>query len=245
MITDILTVMWKEFKEIFLQRGSLRGGFFSVLLLLFVVGVFLPFQGGQAWVENPLFLITWSWLPLFLVMGVVADSVAGERERHTLETLLASRLSERAILFGKLGAAVLYAWGTTVAGMFLALVTVNGTAHGGGLLLYPLPIAVGGLLLSLLGSLLMACLGILVSLRAETVRQAYQRLSAGFLILWFVPMLGLQFMPADAKAGLISALSNVNATTGILVAGVALFLIDGILFVLVLARFNRQRLVLG
>ena len=245
MITDILTVLWKEFKEIFLQRGSLRGGFFSVLLLLFVVGVFLPFQVGRAWVENPLFLITWSWLPLFLVMGVVADSVAGERERHTLETLLASRLPERAILFGKLGAAVLYAWGTTAAGMLLALATVNVTAHSGSLLLYPLPIAVGGLLLSLQGSLLMACLGILVSLRAETVRQAYQRLSAGFLILWFVPMLGLQFMPAEAKAGMISALSDMEATSVILAVGLFLCVIDGVLLALLLSRFNRQRLVLG
>ena len=37
--------------------------------------------------------VMWMWFSLLLVINVVADSFAGERERHTLETLLASRLS--------------------------------------------------------------------------------------------------------------------------------------------------------
>ena len=37
---------------------------------------------------------------------MIADGIPGERERHTLETLLASRLSDRSILLGKVMAAV-------------------------------------------------------------------------------------------------------------------------------------------
>lgn len=49
-------------------------------------------------------------LPLVLSAIMIAESLAGERERRTLETLLASRLSERAILLRKMSAAVLLGW---------------------------------------------------------------------------------------------------------------------------------------
>jgi ABC-2 type transport system permease protein len=60
-------------------------------------------------------------------------SVAGERERRTLETLLASRLDERAILFGKLLAARAYGWGLTLLSLLLGAASVSlayGTASG-------------------------------------------------------------------------------------------------------------------
>ena len=49
-----------------------------------------------------------------MVSSLVADSFAGERERHTLETLLASRLPDRAILAGKLLVPVAVAWGAAL-----------------------------------------------------------------------------------------------------------------------------------
>jgi ABC-2 type transport system permease protein len=112
MINDITTIIWKEIKEIFLQRPNFRGGWAGLLVLLAVFGIFIPLQSGPAWVSSPANLAIWSWVPYLLVSGVVADSFAGERERHTLETLLASRLSDRAILFGKIGAALVYGWCT-------------------------------------------------------------------------------------------------------------------------------------
>lgn len=125
MTRDILTVMWKEWKELLWAGGLLRGGRVSLLIMLAIFGVFLPYQTGRAWVESAAPLFYWAWLPLMLVAGVVADSFAGERERHTLETLLASRLPDRAILVGKLAAAVTYGWGLVLAMLGLSLVTVN------------------------------------------------------------------------------------------------------------------------
>ena len=46
----------------------------------------------------------------FFIGPEVPDPLPRERERHTLETLLASRLSDRAILLGKIGAAVGFEW---------------------------------------------------------------------------------------------------------------------------------------
>jgi ABC-2 type transport system permease protein len=51
----------------------------------------------------------------------LGDAIAGERERHTLETLLASRISDRAILLGKVIVTTGYAWGTALLGLLFGL----------------------------------------------------------------------------------------------------------------------------
>ena len=103
------------------MRGSV--GFFGLIVLVF--GIAIPARSGMYWITIPWSAITWAWLPLMLVMAVVADSFAGERERHTLETLLASRLSDAAILLGKVAAAVVFAWGMLLLVAVMSLLTVN------------------------------------------------------------------------------------------------------------------------
>ena len=98
MIADILTVARKEWKEYVLAGTGLKGGRMGLVIMLVVFGVVLPAQNGTDWLTSPALLLAWAWVPLMLVSGVVADSFAGERERHTLETLLASRLPDQAIL---------------------------------------------------------------------------------------------------------------------------------------------------
>ncbi|MBM4467274.1 MAG: ABC-2 type transporter [Chloroflexi bacterium] len=244
MIADVWTVMWKEWKEIFLQRGSLRGGAWNLLLMIGVFGVFLPLQAGRSWVESPQGLIYWAWVPLFLVTSVIADSFAGERERQTLETLLASRLSDRAILSGKVSAAVGYGWGLTMAAMLVGLVTVN-LAHGRGeLLLYPAAVFGGIMGLSLLASGLVAGVGVLVSLRASTVRQAAQTMSIAIMLLLFVPVFGVQALPAEWKARLAQAVMGADVVQIVLVAAAVLMVLDLGLLAAAMARFQRARLIL-
>jgi ABC-2 type transport system permease protein len=244
MMADVWTVMWKEWKEIFLQRGSLRGGAWNLLLMIGVFGVFLPLQTGRAWVESPLGLIYWAWVPLFLVTTVVADSFAGERERHTLETLLASRLSDRAILLGKVGASVGYGWGLTMVAMLIGLVTVN-LAHGHGeLLLYPAAIFLSIVLLSLLASGLVAAAGVLVSLRAATVRQAAQTMSIAIMLLLFVPVFGVQALPVEWKVRLAQAVMGADVEQIVLIAAAVLIVLDIGLLAAAMARFQRARLIL-
>ena len=75
-----------------LQHGGIRSGILPMVIVpLGLLGVMLPWQMGRAWIESPLSLAVWAWMPLMLMAGLIADSFAGERERHTLETLLASR----------------------------------------------------------------------------------------------------------------------------------------------------------
>jgi ABC-2 type transport system permease protein len=125
MIEDVKTMMWKELKELFMKQGSFKGGMFGLIMFAAIFGVYLPWTIGRDLVSSPVALLFWMWVPLLLVMAVVVDSFAGERERHTLETLLASRLSDRAILYGKILTAVIYGWGLTTSFVILGLITVT------------------------------------------------------------------------------------------------------------------------
>ncbi len=243
MISDILTIIWKEWKEIFLRRGGARSGWLNLVIILGLLGVFMPLQGGQQWLTNPVFPLLWSWLPIFMAINIVADAFAGERERHTLETLLASRLSDRAILLGKIGAAVFYAWGITIIGMLLGAVTVNVAFPGGPVfytgLTFPL-----GMALSFLASLLVATIGTLISLNAPTARSAYQRLSIIIMVIWLLPTLALQFIPENMRARLFSGLQTVNVI-GVLAAALGgLILVDAALVVIAMSRFQRAWMIL-
>lgn len=244
MITDIQTVLWKEFKEIMAIRGSRRGGLLSMGILIALIGIFMPLQSGPEWFTNPLLLIAWSWMPLFLVMGIISDSIAGERERHTLETLLASRLPDAAILLGKILAAVLYAWVTLVIGLLLGALVINIAHPQLPTKFYDIQMFLGVLVMVFLGALLMTAIGVLASLRAETVRQAYQRMSIGFLAIWLVPIIGMQIMPVGWKDILNTILIGVNWGSLVIYIMVGLVVLDSILLAVAFQRFKRSRLIL-
>lgn len=248
MIADIWTVMRKELRELLFQRSSMRGagrgGWLNLAIIAVVFGIFLPLQLGTDWVNSPIVLIYWAWVPLFLVSGVIADSFAGERERHTLETLLASRLSDQAILFGKIAAGIAYGCGLTFISLLLGVVTVNVTRWSGSVLFYPARIAAGGVVLSLFGAGLAATAGVLVSLRATSVRQAAQTMSLAIMILLFVPILGLQALPAAWKARLAQAVTTLDLTQVILAGLAVLVVLDAITLAAAMARFQRARLIL-
>ncbi|MHC4943301.1 MAG: ABC transporter permease [Planctomycetota bacterium] len=241
---DVLTMMWKEWKELFRLRGTLKGGTIGVLVFLCVFGILLPLQMGRQWVETPMLLVLWIWVPLFLVSSVVADAFAGERERHTLETLLASRLSDFSILLGKITAAIGYGWGLTLFSLLLGTVTVN-LADWQGRFIFFSPVMCAGIFLwSFLAACLTACIGVLISLKATTVRQAQQIMSIAIMLILFVPIFGFKALPQVWKDALQEKLAQwtlsqiVFCVTGIL-AGLTL------LFLLIAARkFRRARLIL-
>ena len=163
---------------------------------------------GRVWVESPLSMVLWGWLAMLPVTAIIADAFAGERERHTLETLLASPLSEQAILFGKVAAAVSYAWLLALIMLLAGLITVN-VVDDNGLLLYPVEVVIGGGILGLLTATLSASIGVLVSLRAATVKQAAQQLVFASIALTWLPLFALSLLPmplqeraiASAKSG--------------------------------------------
>jgi ABC-2 type transport system permease protein len=236
-MSDILTMIWKESKDSLFQ-----GGWRSLIRPLFLVGilgVYLPLQFGPQWVNlTPIGMIVMLYIPFFVIISFIGDAIAGERERHTLETLLASRMPDRAILLGKIAATVLYAWGMSVLSLLLGLVLVDLFRLQGHWMFYPPDLFVDALALSLLASLLGASAGVLVSLRASTVRQAQQILSIGTIVLVFGATFVLRALPAN----LVSSLTYQQI---LLIAMGVIAVLDAILLGLSLVSFRRSRLILS
>lgn len=243
MIEDVRTVLWKEWRELLQQRDSARGTLISLLVPAVVMGVLVPWQSGAKWLTSPASLAAFGWLPLVLVATVIAEVFAGERERHTLETLLASRLSDRAILFGKIAGAALYGWGTALAVALLGLLTVNLGHWDGAVRLYTPLVALGGVGIALLTALFTAAGGCLISLRAATVRQAQQTMGL-MTLLPVLPVLALNVVAAATRRRLLDAVVNTSALTAVLICAAVLAALDVALVLAALARFQRAKLVL-
>ncbi|MCL4489261.1 MAG: ABC transporter permease [Chloroflexi bacterium] len=239
MLTDIWTVIWKEWKELFFRRVRSREDAWGLLLVIGFFTVFPLLGQGRAWLASPLVLIFAGWIPFSLTGNVIADSFAGERERHTLETLLATRLSDRAILVGKIASAAGYGWGLTVIMLFLQMVAINVAVTGNGISMYSPMIGLGSLVLSLLGALLPAGIGVFFSLRAPTVRSVQQMLGSTAFLLLLIPLAGARALPA---AGVNLASFDPTLTLLSVIAGLAV--LDAVLLLAAMRRFERTRLVL-
>jgi ABC-2 type transport system permease protein len=238
MIVDILTVMWKERKSLFRFRGS-RSRFLIVLISPLLMAIVFPLQAGPEWVEQLDSVFIAVFIPLILVSITVTDSFAGERERHTLGTLLASRLPDRAILLGKCALPVALAWGVTLGAILLGLVVVNVANWGGGLLLLTPTIALADVGLSFLLATLATGAGVLISLRSQTVQEAAQTLT---MILVLPPMLlGMALGLLAEHVG--QFLGAIDGEQLLLIVLAIVALADVALFAAALTRFQRSRLV--
>ncbi len=244
-MNDILTVMRKEILEISHMRESRRAFLLALFVPALILGVSFPVRLGTVWVDTPISLLTWVLGPFVLITGIIADSVAGERERHTLETLLASRLSTSAILLGKIFAAMVYALVITAAFILLGIVSVNLVHSDGRLLIPAFSYLAGGLLLGILMASTAANLGVLVSVRAKTVRQAQQTMGFGIMILFFLPSILVPLLPEPFLKQIGAILDSINPLLAISFGMVALILLDIIFFLLAIKRFRRSKLLEG
>lgn len=247
MLSDISIMVWKEWKELLQFQGGKRSGFTSLLVMMLVFGIFMPIQWGNLWTDTAAPLSLWVVMPLLLVGMMVADSIAGERERHTLETLLATRLSDQSILLGKISASITYVWVVTQLTILVALIPVN-VMHGQGKILFYTPkVAMSGMLLSLLLACLMSNIGVLISLRAETVKQAQQQLGVSvFVVAYLVPMAGvyaLRFVPEETKNRIVQPILSGDIDSIALLASAGLILLNVGLFAVSSGHFQRTRLI--
>ena len=181
-------------------------------------------------------------IPVMVVALTIPDSFAGERERHTLATLLASRLPDRAILAGKILPSVGLAWGFALAILSLGLLTVNLTHWNGALMLYTPTVAIAGIGMSLLMATLAASTGVLISLRIGTVQEASQILMMAFLA---PPMVAGPIVMILARGRFKETLGALDPVQVLAVAASALTVITAGLLVAAAARFQRSRLILG
>jgi ABC-2 type transport system permease protein len=246
VIDDILTVVWKERKGLFRVQGRRSQAIMTLLSPVFLA-VFLPWQVGLDWVERSMSLLL-AFIVSFILVGItIPDAFAGERERHTLPTLLASRLPDRAIVLGKMATSVAFGWGVTCLVLLLSLIAVNVIHWQGHVVLFRPMLLLADLSVSLLVCLFVAGLGVLFSMRSSTVQQA-QQLTMSVMLF---PAMAVQVLALFLLQS-ASLRARLNATVGSLSFGqfvgvivMCLAVPTAVLLWAALARFKRARLILS
>ena len=176
----------------------------------------------------PFFLI----IPL-MVSGVIAsDSFAGEKERKTIEALLAAPFTDSELLMGKILVAFAPSMGVTLLGFTLYTVMVDALTVGrfGFLLLPNLTWLVMILCLAPAASLLGIGATVIISSRVKGFREA-QQLSALLVVPVLVLLLG------QASGFLIMG------PTVLLMLTVVVLVVDAALFGVGVSLFNRERII--
>ena len=141
-------------------------------------------------------MLVYFFAPFFLIIPVMsssviaADSFAGEKERNTLEALLATPITDSELLLGKILVSFIPGMGVTIFGFILYVLTVNVlTVETFGQYIMPtFPWLVLIFVLSPAISLLGIGTTVIISSRVKGFREA-QQLSAVLVI----PVLGLLF----------------------------------------------------
>jgi ABC-2 type transport system permease protein len=98
--------------------------------------------------------------------------------------------------------------------------------------------------LSFLVAWLAAGIGVMVSLRAASVRQAQQTLSVAFLVL-FIPLLLLPLLPDELRVTAQNALTGIDLQMVIIIVTLSLLLVDLVLLAVAFRRFKRADLILA
>lgn len=238
---DIGTIVRKELREI-ASSGSRTGRMINLVataVFLLVIAAFAAYIGRRL-IESPAALGV-SWIAFIVLMATVSDSFAGERERHTLETLLASAIPDEALLLGKISANVLYGWGTALLLVFTLLAGASITNFG---VFFSPSTLVGLLVLTPLTLIFFSAAGVLMSLHASTVRDAQTRLSALFFGLT-IPLVAVRpFLPDHWKTQAIELMRSESGRMQSMLWNVLLFVVlDGVFVALAMARFRRGRLI--
>jgi ABC-2 type transport system permease protein len=239
MMVDIGTVAWKEWRELLTIGGGRRGTILRALVSVGLLGVLWPWLIGASFVASGLPILFAATTAAMYVSALVPDAFPGERERHTLETLLASRLPDGAILIGKVAAVVSYAVGAALIMLVTGWITVNLKVWGAGPLFYRPDVLLAAIVFAVLTAGLVGAFGTLVSLRAATVKQAQQVLTTAIMVILLAPAILAEAWPS-AFQRLVTAFSDARPASERM-----LFLWAGLMMVaqLLLLGIARRRFV--
>jgi len=105
-MSDIFAIIRKEVAEIFGDWQSFYGVFIQTAVVVVICGILAPTGDPTVWLSPGRLAMLYAMFPSALAATFAADAFAGERERHTLPTLLATPVTDAAIFVGKVATAV-------------------------------------------------------------------------------------------------------------------------------------------
>lgn len=240
-------MIWKEWQELNGQLSKRRANRWVGVALFFVTGTMLRLSSESSWTDGTTVLLFWLMIPYLFTSQMIADSFAGERERHTLETLLASPLPDRAIYYGKLLTPTLVVWVGIQLWILYTLLVFNLSAFGDGVQMFMLEVVISGPILSFLMALTISAVGVLASLHAPSVQSAQTRIGMILMVIFAVPLVagGVVFtLPAEQIQAIIDALSSLGLVGGLVIGTLVLIGLAYGLTQYGLYRFRRSRMIL-
>lgn len=238
---------WSELRAAFFNWSRWNPVTFPLLLMIAAFSIYEPLRIGSDWTTSSIMLFSFSLLLPFIAVGsIIPYSFVGERERHTLEPLLATPISNIAILLGKIIVPTIYSWGMAILNMGISLLSINLAFGQGRILFYPSNIAIGVIIMSLLISLFIASAGALASLHASTVMQAQRTLVAILFFPLLIPALLIGPLSPSAWKNTVSQLLAPIGYSKMFIAFAAILVVLIIVTILeALIRFHREKLLLG
>ena len=189
----VYTVLRKELIELIGDRESLSGPLVQGGIVLFTVGVLVPSLGKSIWTDPNAPVVLFQLFPATIASMIAADAFAGERERGTLETLLATPLEESAVFVGKTLAALSVGLFVSVSSLVCALVVAN--IRFGATMLSPRAFA-SVIVGSIAASLFTSSVAVAISSRVAVARSAQQIAAMAAIMFVFGSATLLEQAPA-------------------------------------------------
>jgi ABC-2 type transport system permease protein len=160
-----------------------------------------PLLIGNHWFEATPLLVAYPVVASTFVIHSSVDTIAGERERHTLETLLASPVRESEITASKVLGGVFMGLSLGIAPLIIGVIALNLAAvfkgTGDGLLLPASHLLWGLPLLAMTLPAAMTSVGVLVSFFGSSLRNAMQSYSFALVGLMIVGSVIAVLLPPD------------------------------------------------
>jgi ABC-2 type transport system permease protein len=248
MLRQIAVIMKREWSDIittFFSFNNMMAGLLYIGIMSGAASIYEPAKMSLKWLDSPIMIIFLALIiPLSIIGFIGPDSFVGERRRNTLEPLLVTPVSDKAILFGKIGLVTLSGWILVVLNMGIGLLTVNLSFKHEGFYFFPTEIVVGVTVLGFLISGLLAILGISSSLYSSTLLQAQNKMG---LVIFFPMILVASFIspytPEWWKTPAIWLATYFGTAQLFICAALILLIVDIALLLSVKLQFHRQRLV--
>ena len=239
---DILTIMRKEWRELLNASGSGSTTRINITvgaaMLLFCAGLAAIMPSDV--VIHPA-VLTVTLIPYIVILAAVVDSFPGERERHTLETLLASAIPDEALLLGKILASVVWSWLFVLLILAAVLIGANVKSYP---VMYPRSTLLAVLIATPLALTLFSTVGVLICMKLPTVRAAQPRVTAMFMGLFILAVILGRVMPDEwrqqAKRMMLNESSRLYAFA---TQAAILVVLNLLLLVFAMLRFRRSRLI--
>jgi ABC-2 type transport system permease protein len=213
-VNEIAIIVRKELTELVSDRQSFSGTLIQASVVILLCGVFVPSRGPALFGHPTELVMIFAIFPSLVGAVFSADSFAGERERNTLETLLATPVSDRAIYLGKVLAAV----GISVTCALVALAAALVTAHLQGedawaeLGLSGVALLAGG---ALAFALTATAVATAISSRLRVARSAQQMSSILTLVLSMLFLWLTTLVPLASPWGQVLAVEGVLTALGL------------------------------